>query len=72
MRTCRVQEIHLNIPGPLRGFRCSDGWEKFVANPRDLSLGILVVGVLQILDGNLIPRLGRCWVGEIPMKFSET
>ena len=58
MPTCRVQEIHLNIPGSLRGFRCSDGWEKLVADPRDLSLGILVIGGLQILDGNLILRLG--------------
>lgn len=59
MPTCSIQEIHPDIPGSLCGFRTSDGRKKLVADPRDLSLGIFVIGSLQILDSDLILRLGR-------------
>lgn len=57
MRTCRVKEIHLGALGRFLGFRFPYGWKELVANPRDLSFGIVVVSSLQILRGSFVFRL---------------
>jgi hypothetical protein len=71
IRTCRIQEIHLNSPGHFRGVRFPYGRKKLVANPQDLSPGILEIAQLHLFGGSLVLYLRRGGVVEVFLEFSE-
>jgi hypothetical protein len=59
IRTCSIQKIHVDTLASLRGFGRPNGRKKLVTYPRNLSLGVLVIGGLHILDGRLVLHLTR-------------